>query len=998
MFTGGFIRTMEVTSGQSSPVRGLGAAIPGPWPSITVVQPEAIENELIRRHQLERLLPADAVNAVLQHGALPTTGARRILTILFVDIRGSSRIEETLTSERTIEFLNAYLGMAAEAILANNGSVNKFIGDGVLAVFGLLDEPDHGAANALAAAEAIHRAFASSTANTSSSEPITAVVAIHTGPAIIGVVGLAERSDYAVLGAAVNVASRLEGEAKELNLQTVLSGSTVAALEQPPPSLRLVTRKMLRGLSESVEIWSIDPFPQPDLPNSNAREFTGLESVGSVNWSIPVPPRWMAFVTAAALACIFVTILAAVGGLRLGVDQSRITLGDIAAVVAAVMAAALCAGKASRLEGRHRLGWALIAASATSWAVGQATLGVNEVFQGLEPVSPSLADIGFLAALPLGILGVLAFWKSRLEATERWRAWLDGLIVMGSLTFAAWTLGLREAIVAPATSIGEQALRLAYPLGELLIATVLILVINRGARYLKGSLLLLLGGIGAATIASIVFDVSGVDSVGFAQGFANAGWVVSFLLIALASLWPAPSADRAAKNMGVDLWQFALPWLVVMLAALSAFALVIQGAGLDRFLTLLTAILGALLGISQLLAHHDSLVLLFRTRLSEKTLADVIAHAPIGIARANTDFTVIAANPSLGALLREPPEVVTGSAITKYLPTDSQLQMRQRLGELASGATDVVDSEVPMIRADGKRAWVHLTSTAVKNSSGQVDYLLTMLQDNTARHEAEEAAKASLAMLLNLNRLKTEFLQSVGHEFRTALIGIKGFSELMRDGQDLNPKEMKDFAGEIHDDAERIERMVTEFLDLDRIETGPASTNFESVNMNAIIRSEVENVKSGTDGLTFNVALDSALPALTGDKNKLSQVVNTLLQNAARHSPDGGQIVIAGRVHVDQVEVSVRDQGQGAAVDFDNPLFSHDDLYANNPIRKVVGTSLGMGIARQIVGLHGGRIWVDRMEGIGSEVHFTIPIEVLANRAIRSLASPNTIDHVTFSE
>jgi adenylate cyclase len=67
---------------------------------------------------------------------------------MFVDIRGSSRIEETLSPERTIEFLNLYLGLAAQAILANEGSVNKFIGDGILAVFGLLEESDRGAANA----------------------------------------------------------------------------------------------------------------------------------------------------------------------------------------------------------------------------------------------------------------------------------------------------------------------------------------------------------------------------------------------------------------------------------------------------------------------------------------------------------------------------------------------------------------------------------------------------------------------------------------------------------------------------------------------------------------------------------------------------------------------------------------------------------------------------------------------------------------------------------
>jgi signal transduction histidine kinase len=115
----------------------------------------------------------------------------------------------------------------------------------------------------------------------------------------------------------------------------------------------------------------------------------------------------------------------------------------------------------------------------------------------------------------------------------------------------------------------------------------------------------------------------------------------------------------------------------------------------------------------------------------------------------------------------------------------------------------------------------------------------------------------------------------------------------------------------------------------------------------------------------------------------LSQVVTTLVREAVRHSPDGGQIAVISKMHSRQVEVSVRDQGQGVRADFDNPLFGRDDLYANNPIRRVIGTGLGMGMIRQIVAMHGGRIWIDRLDGIGSEAHITLPIEMSAPRVGR---------------
>src|SRR5205823_11764162 len=176
-------------------------------------------------------------------------------------------------------------------ILANKGGVNQFIGDGLLATFGLSDEPDHGASNAVAAAAAIHRAFESAKGRSTWTEQVRAVVAIHTGTAIVHAIGRAEHFHYGVLGAAVNIASRLESEGKELGLTTVLSGSTVAALNNAFGSLHLVTRKKLRGVSERIEIWSADSARSSDAVDSKAslpRPIPTLQSgaagAGSLDW------------------------------------------------------------------------------------------------------------------------------------------------------------------------------------------------------------------------------------------------------------------------------------------------------------------------------------------------------------------------------------------------------------------------------------------------------------------------------------------------------------------------------------------------------------------------------------------------------------------------------------------------------------------------------------------------------------------------------------------
>jgi PAS domain S-box-containing protein len=445
-----------------------------------------------------------------------------------------------------------------------------------------------------------------------------------------------------------------------------------------------------------------------------------------------------------------------------------------------------------------------------------------------------------------------------------------------------------------------------YPVGEILIGTIVILALNRGARYLQGSLLLVLAGVAASTIADIVSARSEVDGNGTFHAFAATGWVLAFLLIALASRWP--TRPRSVETEELDLWQLALPWMAVLLAAISTLVVVFQGASLDRFLTSLTAVLAVALAISQVLAHRDSLAMLVKSRLSEQTLAEVIALAPIGIARADTDFNITDANPGLAVLLRQPRDLLVGSPITKYLPVGVHLQMGHWLADLASGATTAQEVEIAMVRADGSHGWAQFTATAISRATGDVDYFLAMLQDTTARHEAEDRARASLATLENLNRLKTQFLQSVGHEFKTALVGISGFSELILSATNLDLDDLKEFARDISKDAQRLGRLVTELLDLDRLETAQQSMHLELLDMNGLIRREVEQIKAGTDGLVFILKLEPTLPVVAGDGAKLSQAIRTLLHNAITFSPDGGQIVVVSRTHVGQVEVSVRDQ------------------------------------------------------------------------------------------
>jgi PAS domain S-box-containing protein len=640
---------------------------------------------------------------------------------------------------------------------------------------------------------------------------------------------------------------------------------------------------------------------------------------------------------------------------------------DIGEAVAATVAAGTCAWAARRTVGRLRIAWVLLAGSAASWAAGEVVWSVYEVGLGVDVPFPSPADAGFLLAVPLAIAGVLAFSSSPRGTSTSWRIWIDGLIIGLSLLFIAWSSGLNAVLTSG--SGPEDAISAAYPIGDILVGTVLILMLRRATAQQQGRMLLLLGGLGANAIADSAFSyLTASGAYGVLGSVLDTGWFAGYLMIALAALWPSARADVVLERDPIDVWQLALPWTVIAAASVAGLVRIARGIPLDLFLSLDVAVIGFLIMLSQVEAHRDSLRMLLKARASEATLAEVIARAPAGVIRIATDMTIIDANPRFVALMQTGNP--RGRSVKAFFSEAAGERMAAGMSTLGL-AVDAVEDDADARRADGTNVWVHWSATAVPNSRGENEYYIAMFEDTTARHEAEEAAARSLELVQRLNALKTEFLHTVSHEFKTALIGIQGFSELMRDADELDVNDARTFAADIHRDAERLDRMVTEMVELDRVETAHSSLRFDPVDVNELVRREVEETSRGLDGVRVAAELEPSLPLARGDEEKLRAVARALLDNAVRHSPDGGTITVLTGLAGDAVTVTVRDQGSGARDDFDNRLFAGDDVYANNPIRKVIGTGLGMGIVRHVVELHGGRLWVERTEA-GNEFRFTL--------------------------
>src|SRR2546427_89753 len=219
----------------------------------------ALVLELDRRRGLERFLPATVVERVIQGDPLRLEGERQTVTILFTDLRGSTSLAERLTPEQTIAAVNAYLRVMARCVLDNGGILDKFTGDGVMAIFGAMSDPTNGALAAARAALAMRRSIGKLNADRAARGEVVVQfgMGLHTGDVVVGAIGLPERSQYDAIGDAVNTASRMESLTKEFGVDSILSRDTATRLRDEGIPLRLIGDAHVKGKANAINVFTL---------------------------------------------------------------------------------------------------------------------------------------------------------------------------------------------------------------------------------------------------------------------------------------------------------------------------------------------------------------------------------------------------------------------------------------------------------------------------------------------------------------------------------------------------------------------------------------------------------------------------------------------------------------------------------------------------------------------------------------------------------------------
>jgi len=353
-----------------------------------------------------------------------------------------------------------------------------------------------------------------------------------------------------------------------------------------------------------------------------------LNFARQMSWFTSLDRRRRTFAIVAA-AVVLASVLYALNIKTVFFGQRAVTAtDDIGEAVAAAIASAACVWAARRARGKDRLGWALLGASAGLWAAGEVVWSIYEVGLGVQVPYPSLADAGFLAAVPFAVAGIRAFWSDARGTSARWRVWFDGLIVAIALTSTAWGFGLRAVWES---SSSTKLLDLAYPVGDILVGTILILAIRRATGQQKGRMALLLAGIASYSIADSAFSyLTAQGAFGSVGSVLDTGWFAGFLLIALAAIYPDAPPKTASQQAPLDLWQLALPWMTLLLASAGDLYSALTHHE-NEFQTAMTGILAVLLTVNMILERKEFLEMLTDIETTRSTLNQEFKTALVGI-------------------------------------------------------------------------------------------------------------------------------------------------------------------------------------------------------------------------------------------------------------------------------------------------------------------------------------------------------------------------------
>jgi PAS domain S-box-containing protein len=649
-----------------------------------------------------------------------------------------------------------------------------------------------------------------------------------------------------------------------------------------------------------------------------------------------------------------------------------------------------------------KLAWYLLALGQALFVAGDVLAYNYERIFGAEQPFPSIADALYLAVYPSLILGLLTLIRRRTAGADR-PGLLDATIITLGAGLVSWVFLMAPYAHSPDLSLSGKLTAIAYPLMDVALLAVLVrMAVGTGLRVLSFGMLLM--GAAALLVTDAIYGWINLHHVYQAGGPLDLGWLAFYFLWGAAALHPSMRALELPAARAE--YHSDSRWRLVILAGAALLGPVVEVIQLSTGSDLEAGVVStctAAMFVLVLLRLDTAVVDVGRYRRAERQARDaerkyrsLVEGLPsiVYVADVNAGGRWHYVSPQVADILGYAPDAFSADTTLwerSLHPEDHDDAVRQR----TSGPGGRLRSQYRIRASDGRWVWIRDEAEVISDEVDARLLIQGVMYDVSDIKRAEdalvralEAERDAAAHLRALDEMKNSFLQAVSHDIRTPLTSILGSAiTLERPDLHLPAEDARDLAVRIAANARRLDRLLTNLLDLDRISRGIVEPNRRWVDLQEVTSAALEGMP--LEGRPFS--LEVAPVRADVDAAQVERIIENLVANALRYTPAGSPIEVRIGPSDDGVLISVDDRGPGVPEDIRSQIFEPfrqgSATEAHSP-----GVGIGLSLVARFATLHGGRSWVESRPAGGASfrVWLKARTKVLEERAPVSLGRPRS--------
>lgn len=342
------------------------------------------------------------------------------------------------------------------------------------------------------------------------------------------------------------------------------------------------------------------------------------------------------------------------------------------------------------------------------------------------------------------------------------------------------------------------------------------------------------------------------------------------------------------------------------------------------------------------------------TEGEKRKLSSVISYMTDGVISTDRKGRIILINDPATQMLGVPRETVLSHQLVSVLGLDENYTFDDLLQEKESIVLDYSTKSKPFI--------LRANFSVIQKESGFVNGLIAVLYDITEQEK--------------IDMERREFVANVSHELRTPLTTMRSYLEALAEGAWRDEEIAPNFLETTRGETERMIRLVNDLLQLSKLDSVDYRLSKEWVNFPVFFNRIIDRFEMTKEqNVSFKREITEDAIFVEIDEDKITQVLDNIISNAMKYSPEGGTITFKVKELDDQIVASISDEGVGIPKDNLDKIFDRFYRVDKARTRKLGGTGLGLAIAREMVNAHGGRIWAESVEGKGTTVQFTLPYD-----------------------